>query len=95
MTLTITNKFSSFAVSEPKLTSNSEHFEPGPVLKNTNETDNADDSKREHGELLGQFVHAILKGSPPLLDILHHAKDDTKLCLRSSSNRDARTTTWD
>jgi hypothetical protein len=59
------------------------------VLEDTNKTNNADDSKGKYGELLREFVHVILQRGSPLLDILHHAKDDAKLGLGPSGNGDA------
>lgn len=63
------------------------------MLEDTNKAYNADDSKGEYGELFCQLVHAVLERGPPLLDILHHTKDDTKLRLGSGGDGDTRATT--
>jgi len=63
------------------------------VLEDTNKAYNADDSKGKDGELFRQLVHVILERGPPLLDILHHTKDDTKLGLGSGGDGDTRATT--
>jgi hypothetical protein len=94
MTLTITDQSSSFRVTNPGRTSNSKHVEPGSVLEDTNETDNTDYPKGDYGELLRQFVHAVLERSPSLLNILHHTKDDTELGLGSGGDDDTGTTAW-
>lgn len=75
-------------------TSDSEHFEPRPVLEDTNKTYNTDDSKGKYGKLFCQLVHAVLEWGPPLLDILHHTEDDTKLGLGPGSDGDTRATTY-
>ena len=75
-------------------TSDSEHFEPGPVLEDPNKTYNTDDSKGKYGELFCQLVHAVLEWGPPLLDILHHTEDDTELSLGPGGDGDTRATTY-
>jgi hypothetical protein len=65
----------------PGRTSNSEHFEPGAALKDTNEADKANDPERQYGKSLCQLVHVALKRSTALLYVLHHAEDDAKLGL--------------
>ena len=63
------------------------------MLKDANETDNANNSKGKYGELLRQLIHVVLERGPPLLDILHHAKNNTKFGLGPSSDGDPRTAT--
>jgi hypothetical protein len=92
MTLTVTDEFSSFRVTNPGRTSNSKHIEPGSVLEDTDETDNTDYPKGDYGELLRQLVHTVLERSPSLLNILHHTKDDTELGLGSGGDNDTGTT---
>jgi hypothetical protein len=92
MTLTVTDEFSSFRVTNPGRTSNSKHIEPGSVLEDTDETDNTDYPKGDYGELLRQLVHTVLERSPSLLNILHHTKDDTELGLGSGGDDDTGTT---
>jgi hypothetical protein len=92
VTLTITLQFSSFSVTNPRRTSNSKHYEPGSVLEDTDETDNTNYPKGDYGEPLRQLVHVVLERSPSLLNILHHAKDDTELGLGSSCDDDTGTT---
>lgn len=92
MTLTVTDEFSTFGVTNSGRTSNSKHIEPGSVLDDTDETDNADYSKRDYGELLRQLVHAVLERSPSFLNILHHTKDDTELGMSSGGDDNTSTT---
>jgi hypothetical protein len=92
MTLTVTDQFSSFRVTNPGRTSNSKHIEPGSVLEDTDETDNTDYPKGDYGELLRQLIHTVLERCSSLLNILHHTKDDTELGLGSGSDDDTSTT---
>lgn len=63
------------------------------MLDDTNKTDYTDYPKGKYGQLLRQLVHAVLERSPSLLNILHHAKDDTELGLGSGGDDDTGTTT--
>ena len=92
MILSVTNELSSSRVTNPGRTSNGEHIQPGPLLDDTNEKDNSDDSEGDYGKPFRQLVHAVLEWSPLLLNILHHTKDDTKFGLGSGGNNDARAT---
>lgn len=40
------------------------------MLKDTDETNDADDSERNQGKLLGELVHAELQRSPLLFDLV-------------------------
>ena len=65
------------------------------MLEDTDETDNTDYPKGDYREPLRQFVHVVLEWCPPLLNILHHAKDDTELGTGSGRDDDSGTTACD
>jgi len=52
-----------------KLTSNREHLQPTPLLEHSDENDDSDDSERDDGKLLGEFVHRDLERSSFLFNL--------------------------
>lgn len=63
------------------------------MLDDTEDADDTDDTERNHGELLGELVHAKLQWRPFLLDLLHHSKDHSELSLCPGGNNDTRPAT--